>query len=106
MKRDPWHYGTWEGARDGVREDNLQLSFAEKVSMIEGMEQLALIFNRQRHREGLPLDPKIAPLVLAAVAEEQAKFPAAAVKLPCPPGCSEGLNKPCLKFPQICYAPP
>lgn len=74
MKRDPWHYGTWEGARDGVREDNLKLSLKEKISMLEGMEQLALVLQRQRYREGLPMDPKIAPLVEAAVAEEQAGY--------------------------------
>ncbi len=74
MKRDPWHYGTWEGARDGVREDNLKLSLIEKISMLEDMEQFALILHRQRYREGLPIDPTIAPLVEAAVAEEQAAY--------------------------------
>ncbi len=77
MKSDPWHYGTWEGARDGMREDNLKLSLAEKISLLEDMEQFALILHRQRQRDGLPIDPRIAPLVAAAVAEEQAAYHAA-----------------------------
>ena len=44
--------------------------------MLEDMEQFALQFGRQRFREGLPLDPKIRPLVEAAVAEEQGRFSA------------------------------
>lgn len=80
MKSDPWHYGTWEGARDGMREDNLKLSLAEIVSLLEDMEKFALVLHRQRLREGLPIDPKVAPLVAAAVAEEQAAYHAA--KLP------------------------
>jgi hypothetical protein len=72
MKRDPWHYGTWEGARDGMREDNLRLSLADKIIILEDMERIAVAFNRQRYREGQPLDPKIASLVAIAVAEEQA----------------------------------
>ena len=74
MKRDPWHYGTWEGARDGMREDNLQRSLADKISILEDMERIAVAFNRQRHREGQPVDPKIASLVAAVVAEEQASY--------------------------------
>lgn len=83
MKNDPWHYGTWEGARDGMREDNLKLSLAEKISLLEDMEQVAVVFNRQRYREGLPLDPKIAALIEAAVAEEQSGY--LPVKKPLPP---------------------
>ena len=75
MKFDPWHYGTWEGARDGVREENLKLSLAEKIQMLEDMEQLAVRIHRQRLREGLPVDPKIAPLLeQPLVAEEQAPY--------------------------------
>ncbi len=75
MKFDPWHYGTWEGARDGVREENLKLSLPEKIQMLEGMEQLAVRLHRQRLREGLPVDPKIAPLLMEPlVAEEQAPY--------------------------------
>ncbi len=74
MKRDPWHYGSWEGARDGMREDNLKLSLSEKILLLESMEEVAVAFNRQRFREGLPMDPKIALLVEAAVAEEQAGY--------------------------------
>ena len=75
MKFDPWHYGTWEGARDGVREENLKLSLAEKIQMLEEMEVLAVRIHRQRQREGLPVDPKIAPLLEERlVAEEQAPY--------------------------------
>ena len=74
MKSDPWHYGTWEGARDGMRENNLKLSFADKIRLLESMEEVAVAFNRQRYHEGLPLDPKIASLVEAAVAEERAVY--------------------------------
>ncbi len=74
MRSDPWHYGTWEGARDATREDNLRLSFAETISLLENMEQVAVTFGRQRLREGLPLEPKIASLVAAAVAEEPAPY--------------------------------
>ena len=75
MKFDPWHYGTWEGARDGVREENLKLSLAEKIQMLEEMELLAVRIHRQRQREGLPVDPKIAPLLEERlVAEEQSPY--------------------------------
>jgi hypothetical protein len=75
MKFDPWHYGTWEGARDGVREENLKLSLAEKIQILEGMEQLAVRIHRQRLREGLPVDPKIAALLEERmVAEDQAPY--------------------------------
>ncbi len=82
MKYDPWHYGTWEGARDGMREDNLKLSLAEKILLLEDMEQVAVAFNRQRYREGLPLDPKISALIEAAVAEEQSAYLPAKTPLP------------------------
>ena len=75
MERDPWHYGTWEGARDATREANLQLSLADKIKILEDMQQMTLLFHRQRQREGLPVDPKIAPLLERAVAEEPASFP-------------------------------
>jgi hypothetical protein len=75
MKFDPWHYGTWEGARDGVREENLKLNLAEKIQMLEGMEQLAVRLHRQRRKEGLPVDPKIAPLIEESmVAEDQSPY--------------------------------
>jgi len=75
MKFDPWHYGTWEGARDGVREENLKLSLVEKIQMLEDMEQLAVRIHRQRLREGLPVDPKIAPLLeKRLVAEDQSPY--------------------------------
>lgn len=74
MKRDPWHYGTWEGARDATRENNLLLTLAEKIRALEDMEELAVRFNRQRHREGLPLDPKIAPLIESMVAEPKSVY--------------------------------
>jgi len=72
MKFDPWHYGTWEDARDGVREENLKLSLVEKIQMLEEMERLAVRIRRQRLRDGLPVDPKIAPLLEERlVAEDQ-----------------------------------
>lgn len=74
MERDPWHYGTWEGARDATREANLKLSLADKIRILEDMQQMTLLLHRQRQREGLPVDPKIAPLLEAAVAEEQASY--------------------------------
>ena len=83
MERDPWHYGTWEGAQDARREDNLKLSLAEKISLLESMEKIAVAFNRQRYREGLPMDAKIAHLVEAAVAEEQTPY--LPTKFPPPP---------------------
>lgn len=76
MNRDPWHYGTWEGARDGMREDNLKLSLTEKIRLLEDMERFTLLLQRERHRKGLPVDPEFLPLVLAAVAEEQSAYPA------------------------------
>lgn len=69
MKLDPWHYGTWEGTRDGVREENLKLSLSEKIQILEDMEQLAVRIHRQRLREGLPVDPKVAPLLNYTAAE-------------------------------------
>ncbi len=74
MTRDPWHYGTWEGARDAVREANLKLSLADKIKIMEDMQQMTLLLHRQRQREGLPVDPKIAQLLERAVAEEQASY--------------------------------
>ncbi len=70
MKFDPWHYGTWEGARDGVREENLKLSLAEKIQILEEMEVLAVRIHQQRQREGLPVDPKIAPLLVERLVAE------------------------------------
>jgi hypothetical protein len=67
MKRDPWFYGTWEGARHATHEQNLRLSLAEKIRVLEEMEQLAVRMHTQRHAAGLPVDPKIAPLIEAAV---------------------------------------
>lgn len=76
MNRDPWHYGTWDGARDATREANRQLSLAERIRLLEDMEQLAVRFQRQRRREGQPVDPRIAPLLAeSAVAEEPARYP-------------------------------
>ncbi len=74
MNRDPWHYGTWEGARDGRREADLKLSLIDKIRTLEDMEKLAVIIQRQRYQQGLPVDPKILPLIEAAVAEEQAAY--------------------------------
>ncbi|MDQ5979332.1 MAG: hypothetical protein QG602_2306, partial [Verrucomicrobiota bacterium] len=34
MTRDPWHYGTWEGAREARREANLARTLAEKILML------------------------------------------------------------------------
>ena len=44
MKRDPWYYGTWEGARVSMHEQNLRLTLAEKIRILEDMEQLAVRF--------------------------------------------------------------
>jgi hypothetical protein len=74
MKRDPWYYGTWEGARVSMHEQNLRLTLAEKIRILEDMEQLAVRIHCQRHRAGLPVDAKILPLIEAAVAEEQAAY--------------------------------
>jgi hypothetical protein len=74
MKRDPWYYGTWEGARVSMHEQNLRLTLAEKIRILEDMEQLAVRIHCQRHRAGLPVDSKILPLIEAAVAEEQAAY--------------------------------
>lgn len=82
MKNDPWHYGTWEGARDATREDNLRLSLVEKIRILEDMQQTTLILHRQRQREGLPVDPKIAPLLEVAVTEEPANYLTAKPPLP------------------------
>lgn len=57
-----------------MREDNLKLSLAEIISLLEDMEKFALVLHRQRLRDGLPIDPKVAPLVEAMVAEEQAGY--------------------------------
>ena len=75
MNSDPWHYGTWEGARDATREDNQKLSFRDKVSLLESMEALAILFNRHRHREGLPLDAKMSALIEPTVAEAKPPYP-------------------------------
>ena len=65
MKRDPWYYGTWEGARVSMHEQNLRLTLAEKIRILEDMEQLAVRIHCQRHRAGLPVDAKILPLIEA-----------------------------------------
>ena len=74
MTRDPWFYGTWEGARVSMHEQNLRLTLAEKILVLEDMEQLAVRMHSQRYRAGLPVDSKILHLVEAAVAEEQAPY--------------------------------
>lgn len=74
MTTDPWHYGTWEGARDAKREANLKLSLAEKINTLEDMQQMTLRLHRQRLHNGLSVDPKIAPLLDLAVAGEQAGY--------------------------------
>lgn len=74
MKRDPWFYGTWEGARVSMHEQNLRLTLAEKIRILEDMEQLAVRLQMQRHRAGLPIDAKILPLIEAAVAGEQTPY--------------------------------
>jgi hypothetical protein len=75
MARDPWHYGTWEGARDARREADLCRTLAEKILILEDMERLAISLHRQRLRQGLPVDPKIAPLLAEPlVAEDPAPY--------------------------------
>ncbi|MDI1251369.1 MAG: hypothetical protein PSV13_21085 [Lacunisphaera sp.] len=77
MKFEPWHYGTWEGARDARRETDMQRSLAEIILLLEDMEQLAVRLHRQRRQAGLPVDPKIALLLdEPLVAEDQAPYAA------------------------------
>ena len=73
MKRDPWYYGTWEGARVSMHEQNLRLTLAEKIHILEDMEQLSVRLHCQRFRAGLPVDARILPLVEAALAQERAR---------------------------------
>lgn len=81
MKRDPWHYGTWEGARDARRENDLRLTFAEKIRLLEEMEELALVFQRARTRANGPTHQQKSAPSESAVAENQAPYPTAT-----PPG--------------------
>ena len=55
-------------------EKNMELPLAEKIRLLESMEQMAVMMHVQRHRQNLPVDPKIAPLVDAMVAEEPAPY--------------------------------
>ena len=57
-----------------MHEQNLRLTLAEKIRVLEDMERLAVRIHCQRHRAGLPIDSKILPLVEAAVAEEQTPY--------------------------------
>ena len=63
MKTDPWFYGTWDGARQAAREDHLTSSLAQKILMLEEMEKLAVVFQRHRLSQGLPIDPRVARLI-------------------------------------------
>ena len=74
MTRDPWFYGTWEGARVSMHEQNMRLTLSEKIRILEDMERFAVRIHCKRHQAGLPVDSKILSLVEAAVAEEQAAY--------------------------------
>ncbi len=50
-KKDPWHVGTFEGARDQVLRLSLETTFREKLERLEESETLSLQFRAHRENE-------------------------------------------------------
>lgn len=50
LKKDPWRFSTWQGARDHVLLLGLETTFREKLERLEQAETLSLRMRAERER--------------------------------------------------------
>jgi hypothetical protein len=60
-----WRWCTAQGARDHVLLLGLETTFREKLASLEQSEDLGIRFQTSRWKEGLPVDPRLRPILEA-----------------------------------------
>jgi hypothetical protein len=62
-----WRWCTAQGARDHVLLLGLETTFREKLQWLEQSEDLGIRLQTSRWKEGLPVDPRLRPILQAAL---------------------------------------
>ena len=60
-----WRWCTAQGARDHVLLLGLESTFRQKIEWLEESEDLAVRLQTSRWKEGLPVDPRLRPVLQA-----------------------------------------
>jgi len=58
-----WRWCTAQGARDHVLLLGLETTFREKLEWLEQCEDLSVRLQTPRWKEGLPVDPRLRPIL-------------------------------------------
>ena len=62
-----WRWCTAQGARDHVLLLGLETTFREKLQWLEQSEDFSVRLHTARWKEGLPVDPRLRPILQAAL---------------------------------------
>jgi hypothetical protein len=68
-----WRWCTAQGARDRVLLLGLETSFREKLEWLEQSEDLGIRLQTSRWKEGLPVEPRLRPILEARLGPQPPK---------------------------------
>ena len=68
-----WRWCTAQGARDHALLLGLETTFREKLEWLEQSEDFSLRLQTSRWKEGLPVDPRLLPILEAALGPQPAR---------------------------------
>jgi hypothetical protein len=68
-----WHWATAQGARDHVLLLGLETTFREKLEWLEQAETFIIQLQTPRWKEGLPVDPRLRPILEASLGPQPTK---------------------------------